>query len=425
MDQTGLHVFSACAPVKAYTKPYHQRRTHKKSRGGCIKCKEKRVRCDEKHPACTRCARRSLDCQYQRSPGSEKSASASPPHVKLQEPCEEEPLPMLSYEHDLALQLGHPAKILTRSSTRDQLLRHYEVITEHGLVMGPEPKKYHDRVMRMAVDHSYLAHTLLSISALHLTRCKIDGYSQSKLLHLSSALEDFQHAISQPISLDDSDALILTALMISIQYFASWDDSPPEESWVFSTDPQRLSWFSVQQGQSAILAQVRPNHCRSGFLSNFTVQAKDLHGRNRRLPQELFDICEVTDPRGPRGVHPNPYHDIVHALALLMPLEPGINSLMKYMHFCARVHARFVGLVEKNEHRALLILAYWFALLCNVGDVWWCQQRAWRDCTAICMFLDLHGSDEIRQLLDFPAEACGYMLPDRSKICSELDHLGD
>ena len=154
MDQTGLHVFSACAPVKAYTKPYHQRRTHKKSRGGCVKCKEKRVRCDEKHPACTRCARRSLDCQYQRSPGSEKSASASPPDVKLQEPCEEEPLPMLSYEHDLALQLGHPAKTLTRSSTRDQLLRHYEVITEHGLVMGPEPKKYHDRVMRMAVDVS-------------------------------------------------------------------------------------------------------------------------------------------------------------------------------------------------------------------------------------------------------------------------------
>ncbi|EME84032.1 uncharacterized protein MYCFIDRAFT_195202 [Pseudocercospora fijiensis CIRAD86] len=349
MDHTGLHVFSACAPVQAYTKPYHQRRTHKKSRGGCMKCKEKRVRCDEKQPACTRCARRSLDCQYQRSPGSEDSVSASPPEVTHHELCREETPPMLSYEHDLALQLGHPEKTLTRSSTQDQLLRHYELITEHGLVMGPESKMYHERVMRMAVD---------------------------------------------------------VTLMVSIRYFASWDDSPPEKSWVFSNDPQRLSWFTVQQGQSAILAQVRPNHCRSGFLSNFTVQAKDLHGRDRRLPQGLFDICEVTDPRGPRGVHANPYHDIVHALALIVPLEPGINSLMKYMHFCARVHARFVALVERNEPRALLILAYWFALLCNVGDVWWCQQRAWRDCTAI-------------------SEACGYILSGRDNTCSVLDPLGD
>lgn len=216
-------------------------------------------------------------------------------------------------------------------------------------------------------------------------------------------------------------------MMLNLLFFNSEpknDSLQPADSWVFSTDPQRLEWLSVQQGMGAILAQTRPHHCDSGLLSHFTVRPSIvwLPG-SRHLPRALFDICNVTDPRGPRGVHPNPYHDPVHALALLMPLEPGLNSLIKYVHFSARVYPPFIKLVERHEPRALLVLSYWFALMASVGDLWWCKHKSDRDCFAICMYLDMVAEQDIKDLLEFPAAACGYPLSEQKGF--EQESLGD
>ncbi|KAJ5672647.1 C6 zinc finger domain protein [Penicillium longicatenatum] len=40
------------------------RRSHRKSRNGCIKCKERHIKCDEGLPKCSSCAARGLHCQY-------------------------------------------------------------------------------------------------------------------------------------------------------------------------------------------------------------------------------------------------------------------------------------------------------------------------------------------------------------------------
>ncbi|KAK4442697.1 hypothetical protein QBC34DRAFT_224537 [Podospora aff. communis PSN243] len=40
------------------------RRTHRKSRFGCTKCKERRIKCDELTPRCSRCNKMNLICEY-------------------------------------------------------------------------------------------------------------------------------------------------------------------------------------------------------------------------------------------------------------------------------------------------------------------------------------------------------------------------
>ncbi|KAL2129038.1 hypothetical protein VTI74DRAFT_8312 [Chaetomium olivicolor] len=45
---------------------YKSRRSHRKSRYGCTKCKERRIKCDELTPRCSRCERMNLACQYPR-----------------------------------------------------------------------------------------------------------------------------------------------------------------------------------------------------------------------------------------------------------------------------------------------------------------------------------------------------------------------
>lgn len=213
----------------------------------------------------------------------------------------------------------------------------------------------------------------------------------------------------------------MTCLMINVQYFSWVDTTNPKDSWVFSKDPDRVCWLAVQQGMGALLEQLRPFLVDTEVLHYFYVLPTDREDV-RRLPEAMWELCDITDEMGQPAVHPNPYHDPLHALALLMPVEP--DNFMKYLHFGARIYPPYVELLKKNDHRALLILSYWFALL-GGSDIWWCRRRVQRDCLAICMLLDAFGSEIVHSLLDFPASACGYTLHRRTKFAEGPNESND
>ncbi|SMQ55413.1 unnamed protein product [Zymoseptoria tritici ST99CH_3D7] len=298
-----------------------------------------------------------------------------------------------------------------------ELLRHYDDMTSEGLLIGPESAHYHTNVLRLAQKYTYLRNTLLSTAALHLSRSTTRNahHATQHLHHLTSALHNFQEAISLPLLRSASDALIITSFLITIQYFSLPDSSSlrPESSWIYSASPTRLSWLSVQQGTSALLGKFRPHHCENRMLLHFSPPKPSPrpspNSSTRTLPDSFFTLCNVTDPMGQPGCHQNPYHDPVHALYRLLPLPTGRRSLSKYLHFVSRMYAPFIQLVERNDHRALLILGYWFALICGVGEeVWWCWGRARRDCWAICEVLNREAGEEVRDLVGFMEGACGF-----------------
>lgn len=74
-----------------------------------------------------------------------------------------------------------------------------------------------------------------------------------------------------------------------------------------------------------------------------------------------------------------------------------------------RLTRPFFDLVNMNDPVALLVLSYWYALMCHV-DFWWTKRRSFRDCIALCMYLEEHGTAAIQLLLEFPASACGFAL---------------
>ncbi|KAB8199944.1 hypothetical protein BDV34DRAFT_205760 [Aspergillus parasiticus] len=47
---------------------FRLRRTHEKSRNGCVRCKQQRKKCDELRPSCSRCTKRMYRCRYQDHP---------------------------------------------------------------------------------------------------------------------------------------------------------------------------------------------------------------------------------------------------------------------------------------------------------------------------------------------------------------------
>ncbi|KAE8150847.1 hypothetical protein BDV25DRAFT_105005 [Aspergillus avenaceus] len=50
---------------------FRLRRSHEKSRSGCIRCKQQRKKCDELRPSCSRCTQRVYKCRYQNRPSDE------------------------------------------------------------------------------------------------------------------------------------------------------------------------------------------------------------------------------------------------------------------------------------------------------------------------------------------------------------------
>ncbi|KAI8951374.1 hypothetical protein F4801DRAFT_545323 [Xylaria longipes] len=46
------------------SRPRGPRLYHKKSRTGCLRCKQRRVKCDELHPSCSSCSRHLVECVY-------------------------------------------------------------------------------------------------------------------------------------------------------------------------------------------------------------------------------------------------------------------------------------------------------------------------------------------------------------------------
>jgi hypothetical protein len=63
--------------------------------------------------------------------------------------------------------------------------------------------------------------------------------------------------------------------------------------------------------------------------------------------------------------------------------------------------------LEAKDHRALLLLAYWFAKVCNTS-VWWLDRRATLECQAICLYLERYSTDVVvHDLLEFPRAKCG------------------
>ncbi|OAP61261.1 hypothetical protein AYL99_03462 [Fonsecaea erecta] len=71
---------SSSSPTPTFPPGFRSRRSHAKSRNGCLTCKQRRKKCDERRPCCTLCETSLRTCVYasgQRSPHSDDSGTTA------------------------------------------------------------------------------------------------------------------------------------------------------------------------------------------------------------------------------------------------------------------------------------------------------------------------------------------------------------
>ncbi|KAJ5774181.1 Aflatoxin biosynthesis regulatory protein [Penicillium paradoxum] len=408
---------------------YHSRRSHRKSRAGCVNCKKRRIKCDESKPICIRCQKHGVECDYSgRLPRPQKTTNivsqfikTNPELMAINSLASSMSLIMVSDKLSELLRPPSPTgtplpKLLTdaSASTRTiEALHHFhtgpafstEGQTNVRIVMG--------KMVELAFETPFLMHAIIAAATSHLCTLLPDNkdYRLAEAYHWQQTITQYATEVSTNITRQNMDKLYSTCMMISMHSFLQ-ETFNPRSSFVFSSTPTALTWLRIQTGLRYLLERTISWLPQSMWWTVFmesrapTVDFEDKRPGRVGLDLELADLCGITEDS---TIESNPYLWPLRMLMGLLPLERGTVSFQTYNTWMGRLETPFYDCLDRKEAPALVLLAWWLGLMCSVEE-WWVEVRVRSECTAICMFLERSCDPLVLKLFGFPASCCGYLL---------------
>ncbi|KAL2784919.1 hypothetical protein BJX66DRAFT_74722 [Aspergillus keveii] len=182
------------------TRKYHPRRTHTKSRAGCLTCKKRRVKCDETRPTCRNCIRTGWSCSW----------PDIQPQTRSQSPLQP------SYSPSTASPLSIPSTIPSRIFQTQRETRFFDFFRLQTVtdLSGWSPSTFWQRlVLQMAHSEPAARQAAIALGALH-----VEGSSSTQALTLyGEALATLRSALleSGSGSVPNVDVCLTTCLLLS------------------------------------------------------------------------------------------------------------------------------------------------------------------------------------------------------------------
>ncbi|KAL2858584.1 hypothetical protein BJY01DRAFT_201362 [Aspergillus pseudoustus] len=166
-----------------------KRRTHHKSRHGCLVCKQRRVKCDERVP-CSSCVRRNIQCVQPQPP----RPQTMPPSVS----------PISAHFN---------SKINQINFLHLELFNHWDKHTRATLTF-PCVWPF---VMQRAFNEEFIMSAILCISAFHLaTLCPGHArYAHASLILMAKTVFLFRKNLLRPLTKNHCEALVGTGLLMN------------------------------------------------------------------------------------------------------------------------------------------------------------------------------------------------------------------
>ncbi|MCJ1447225.1 MAG: hypothetical protein MMC23_007736 [Stictis urceolatum] len=295
-----------------------------------------------------------------------------------------------------------------------ELLHKFQTRTSFTIGTEDGNAVFRDDVFNMSLTRPFLLHVILTLTLRHdrfLSASPTTKPTTAEAYHWYQGTSLFNSALSKIIKHSDKDALWATAAILGAIAFSCLETSGPEEAWPLKPrDTSDLDWLKMSDGKKAVFKLAEPLRPDSVFRSMHTqrwdeiVPSSTLGPEFKSLPPEFMDIYELE--RIP--AEQNPYFSAISLLAQLMTIECNHKTILKFLSFIGQLDPALRMLFEEKEPRALLLLAWWFAKLCQYHQ-WWIWRRSIMECQAICIYLDRFHQQEtdIIQLLSYPKTMCG------------------
>lgn len=187
--------------------------------------------------------------------------------------------------------------------------------------------------------------------------------------------------------------LLLSAVILNMLSFMVSDDndavySDPYASWVFSPDPNRLGWLSLQAGLRPLLISMPAylGQCIK-FLDPIFI-GPDQKTWLKPGPDTIQTVPKIWLKAFSKGdILEEVYRGPLLVLAQLRHLEPHTHNVYHAIGFFFKVYPRFLELLFERDVKALWAFGYWLGLMCRFEGVWWWEKRVRCDYEAIKLWL--------------------------------------
>ncbi|KAI0099596.1 hypothetical protein GGR51DRAFT_535131 [Nemania sp. FL0031] len=201
-----LFVVNGEAPVAAANPNPHPvdherkpggKRPHVKSRRGCLVCKRRRVKCDERFP-CSNCLKRNERCIHLQNRGNELSTYVSRPQLTSPLAADNSTINLLHLE----------------------LFSHFQ----RDLVDSLAFPEIWELVLPWSFQEPYVMCAILCLAATHLSTLRPDAprYSDTAVQLLSKSASLFSEKVSCAVTAHDGEALIAVSILM---HYISWSNT--------------------------------------------------------------------------------------------------------------------------------------------------------------------------------------------------------
>lgn len=412
------------------------RLAHRKSRAGCRRCKERKVKCNEQHPSCSACLRHGVACEYPDAPA-QGQASQDPSEHSLSRgstPLASETTtgsfttketPTSTQGHTALNGPDTPYSDIAGSLALTESRRHaLELFLLHRftfIVATTFPSfryestklMYTHQAPTLACDNRFLFDTIFAVTALHICktipRPKVGYTEQDELpeafrgmdfaqlhrIYLNQAIRKQREAISS-LGPSNSDAIGLTSVMLSIMATCLLPDAEGEGE-IYKPPIQWLRMASAV----AIVFQAAAPHVRQGsiMMSYFQKDRKPsfadsdyLFNPSHTKPfrkllefqptaKTLFGHVDL------READPLRKETCRLTLACVGSIYTAIREGEPPHYLCQRVTSfaplcptHFIDLLAEKSPLAMLILAHFMAMMKHLDEeFWWFKGRPERE----------------------------------------------
>lgn len=253
-------------------------------------------------------------------------------------------------------------------------------------------------------------HLALSLTLLH-SRCVYyparDAPSSAEAFHRYRAVALFNEALSRPIKPEDRDALWCMAALLGTTSFATGDAHTPQQTWpLASSSSSDLSWLKISSGKKEVFKLTDPTRPDSIFrdlsrVTSFLVEPSTIINTEKNaIPPGFLELFQIDSTS---TLENNPYHVPASIISQLMPMICTQSTVLQFLAFCTNLRPEFVELAEQKDPRALLLVGFWFGMICSYKS-WWIWHRAYLITQSICLYLRGYHSDDalLQKLVEIP-----------------------
>ncbi|TAQ85777.1 hypothetical protein B7494_g5896 [Chlorociboria aeruginascens] len=376
------------APEKDSGLVIRVRKSKGKSKLGCIGCKERKIKCTEERPICSKCRSNGRACVYPKNnipkwqqnvttftvPSTSKSI-VLPPNIQKESLSFSNSsfTPHLTppFSSDDPLSFARPYLGQFRSSTSANLLIKQEIWIED--------------VMKVAFQNTFLMHALLAFTARHLHLLENPTSTESssdwtirETYHLHQSLSTYHTKFIVDIQ-PNQTAVLGTSFLLAFHACSRLDFNP------FSAIPSEDTSFTFLGGVRSIVANA-PRLSRKGMFKSI-ITPPLIYIPLHPLDGPGFHLITLIEAEQFDSERKETYIERIKSLTLYLSTgtseivgheaqQEFLLYILRWQSFCP---AEFVSLVKAYDPIALIILAHYYAAagyaMANAMQKWWWWEK--------------------------------------------------